>query len=121
MLSGVQQMVRLMRLNLVCGLTVGELNCFNKALSQSFIFYVLIHLRKKRQMIKLVFNPSWTTVGFRKSDPMSDEQIVVTPIHSQAHLHVCKVEEAVHVSRGRVFVLGDKNLCRGEKKQHNIS
>lgn len=41
---------------------------------------------------------------------MSDEQFVLMRDRSQAHLHVSEVEEAVHVSRGRIFVIRDKNL-----------
>lgn len=58
--------------------------------------------------------------GFRKSDSTADEQFVLILYHLQAHLHVSEVEEVVHVSRGCILVIGDKNLW-GEKKKKRYS
>lgn len=73
----------------------------------------------KKQAInqtQLIFNPGWMVGGFRKSDSTADEQFVLILYQLQAHLHVSEVEEVVHVSRGCILVIGDKNLW-GEKKK----
>lgn len=49
---------------------------------------------------------------------MSEDQFVLGHNNSQTHLHVCEVEEVVHISRGRIFVIRDKNLLK--KKKHSI-